>query len=323
MTDNRIWILGAPDPEMELIEKLLRECGEEYIYALDDRGERVHPGNAYRCPVPEVPEGSTVYAVECTNIFPEGWVRIDHHRPGDPGYGRPPAEFLAASSIGQVIATLARSTAGPVLLDGLQDSALWRPGEMAPCQEKPGGFSLWHGQWVVGTVNPRMGGVGRFGHYLGWGVPQDLVLAAAADHCLAAAYAGECPGVAPEALVKWRAETRAAHQGRSADDVLADVERARYLLRDECPRVALSLYHTVIDARRIYRVPELSEAAFRDGKTYITTVVDRDGREKVVLGGCTTPEVVRAFMEQWAPGEGLEDIYGDPERGFAGGYLSA
>src|SRR5690606_25622302 len=35
-------------------------------------------------------------------------VVIDHHRPGDPGYGRPPEEFLAASSIGQVITELAR-----------------------------------------------------------------------------------------------------------------------------------------------------------------------------------------------------------------------
>src|SRR5690606_131322 len=107
MRNTRVWILGAPDPEMELIERLLRKCGESVVYATDALGYRVHPGNAYRCPTPEVPEGSTVYAVECLDVLPEGWVRIDHHRPGDPGYGRPPEEFLEASSIGQVIAELA------------------------------------------------------------------------------------------------------------------------------------------------------------------------------------------------------------------------
>lgn len=49
---------------------------------------------------------------------------------------------------------------------------------------------------------------------------------------------------------------------------------------------------------------------------------DRDGRRKVVLGGHTTPETVRAFMAEWAPAQGLVDIYGDPARGFAGGYMS-
>src|SRR5690606_24913959 len=67
-------------------------------------------------------------------------------------------------------------------------------------------------------------------------IPSPLILAAAADHCLAAAYAGECPGVDPDALMVWRAETRAAFQGRSPDDILADVERARQALR-EAPRI--------------------------------------------------------------------------------------
>src|SRR5690606_3150380 len=82
-------------------------------YALDAEGERVHPGNAYRCPIPVAPEGATVYAVECIDTLPEGWVRIDHHRPGDPGYGRPPSEFLSASSLGQVITALGQVTSYP------------------------------------------------------------------------------------------------------------------------------------------------------------------------------------------------------------------
>src|SRR5690606_4175915 len=125
------------------------------VYATDVTGQRVYPGNAYRCPVPEVPEGSTVYAVECVGELPEGWIRIDHHRPGDPGYGKPPEEFLPASSIGQVLIEL-----------------------------------------------DRLGVADR--------IPSKDILeairAAAADHCLAAAYRGECPGVDPDALMRWRVE---------------------------------------------------------------------------------------------------------------------
>src|SRR5690606_4181877 len=37
--------------------------------------------------------------------------------------------------------------------------------------------------------------------------PDSPVFAAAADHCLAAAYRGECPGIDPNALMRWRVET--------------------------------------------------------------------------------------------------------------------
>ena len=125
MTTDRIWILGAPDHEMELIESILRECGERIEYATvwrDGVRRRVTPADAY-APDVEIGEGlrglrATAYMVECAPAVLVGsaidgidWagevVTIDHHRPGDPGYGQPPKDFMAASSIGQVIAELA------------------------------------------------------------------------------------------------------------------------------------------------------------------------------------------------------------------------
>nr|PZM90593.1 MAG: hypothetical protein DIU72_12315 [Pseudomonadota bacterium] len=268
MPNNRFWVLGASDPEMELIEKLLIKCKEAVVYATAEDGKRVHPGNAYRCPVPSVPENSTVYAVECIDELPEGWIRIDHHRPGDPGYGRPPEDFFAASSVGQVLAELDRF-----------------------------------------GVTDRLSAADII----------EAIHAAAADHCLAAAYRGECPGVDPDALMRWRVATRAAFQGRSPEELLADVERARAALR-EAPSIDLGAGTSVRDMRDTF-VPELPEAAVRDGVAYLGVVADRDGRRKVVLGGHTTPETVRAFMADWAPSQGLVNVYGDPARGFAGGYL--
>jgi len=54
----------------------------------------------------------------------------------------------------------------------------------------------------------------------------------------------------------------------------------------------------------------------------VTTVTVDGSRPKIVLGGCTTPDMVRAFLDHWAPSQGLVDAYGDPQRGFAGAYMT-
>lgn len=327
---NRVWVLGAQDPEMELIDRLLRQCGETIVYATDSSGQRVHPGNAYRCPTPSVPKDSIVFAVECIDSLPEGWVRIDHHRPGDPGYGRPPNEFLPASSIGQVIKELARlgllralwtrdegSLERPRLLPGeLRYCSVRTPGSLGSSDHNAYLPSDWREVWMVGagywSNGIRGGDTALY-------VPHDFILCAAADHCLAAAYRGECPGVDPDELLYWRVKTRAAYQGRSEKELLADVYEAQDLL-ENAPNERLAHGIYVADMRG-YNVPELVEAAMVEGMAYITLVADRDGRRKIVLGGNTTPEIVQAFMTEWAPKQGLVDIYGDPARGFAGGYL--
>lgn len=282
---TRLWILGASDPEMEAVEGLLRECGEQVAHATTG-GRRVDAGSAYRAdPVP----GATHW-VECESPGQARQTVIDHHRPGDPGYGRPPAEFLRAASIGQVLSLL----------------------------DAPAG--------------------GRRE------VPNDLVMAAAADHCLAAAYRGECPGVDPDALMQWRVTSRAAFQRRDPSAILADIERARAAIR-AAPKVALldvcdmphvrdhdwssSVCEGCMDdpvtARdlRGQHVPELPEASAREGECVVADgLPGRDGRIKVICQS-GSPDQIETFMILWGPDQGLEDIYGDPARGFAGGYLPA
>jgi hypothetical protein len=65
-------------------------------------------------------------------------------------------------------------------------------------------------------------------------------------------------------------------------------------------------------------IPELPEAACREGIAYLATVEEK-GRRKIVLGAAA-PETVRLFMAGDLAGN-LSGIYGDPARGFAGGYL--
>ncbi len=287
--ENLIWVLGAPDPEMEAIEVLLRECGQTVTYATIN-GRRVTPAEAYRA---DVISGETV-RVECSWDGATGPI-CDHHNPGDPGYGRPPADYWDASSIGQVVAILQQRRLLP-----------------------------WHWEEVGGQYN----------------IPPELFIVAAADHCLAAAYRGDCPGVDPDALMQWRAESRAKFQNRHPQAVLADVSAAVVALM-AAPEVVLDSggptgagpehgydgpdRHPDVVCRdmRGVTVPELPEASARLGMCFISTVpAGRDGRVKVVCQS-GTPEQIEAFMCVFAPSIGLVDIYGDPARGFAGGYHPA
>jgi hypothetical protein len=176
----------------------------------------------------------------------------------------------------------------------------------------------------VGFSN--LGDCGKYLHIWSGNLPyrelaDEILLAAAADHCLAAAYRGECPGVDPDRLMRWRAESRAKFQGRPVEAVLADVERAREALR-AAPEIDLTPSITARDMRG-QKIQELPEASAREGLCFIADgLPGRDGLVKVVCQS-GTPEQIRAFMEAWGPAEGLQDIYGDPARGFAGGYLSA
>jgi len=375
---------------MEMIEKLLRDCGERVEYATvwrDGVRRRVTPAEAY-APDVAIGEGlrggrETAYMVECAPAVLVGssfdgidWagvaVKIDHHRPGDPGYGRPPAEFLPASSIGQVIAELARLGRLPQ----------WPPARTTP-GDGAGAYVLhawapdpasWDedlGEWRGGDTPPPSWAVSvqsddiRAAIYRL--VPQSYICAAAADHCLAAAYRGECPGVDPDALMRWRVEQRAAHQGRSVEEVLADVERAREALR-AAPTVQLADGIDARDMREAYTVqtvlvvpftdgasvdaagvgdskfvvfgpraegawdegghhtfvehgvPELPEAAAREGVCFVARLPGPGGRTKIVCQSGTAAQI-DAFMRVWAPANGLTDIYGDPARGFAGGYM--
>jgi len=350
---SRLWVLGAPDPEMAAIEALLLECGERFVHARDAAGARVTPGNAYRAACPTELTGgfgealSVVYRVECHWDWSEESlncrvVSLDHHHPGDYGYGARPRDFLGASSLGQVIAELFDFKALP--------SWPHKVFEFSP-------FAL-SSEWLVSE---------RRGRRLA--VPRSLVLTAAADHCLGAAYRGECPGVEPEALMRFRAEERARFQGRSVDAVLADIaETTLALMRQDIRRLELAGYehaeHTtdhdwqksvcsgcsdyplvvadmrtcpVCDGRGALTGnpdatapchhgprgpwPELVETATRTNRPYVSGPLRvPDGRAKYTCSG--SARIITAFFE-WAEREGLVDAYGDPARGFAGAYARA
>lgn len=93
---------------MEEIERVLREMRIPYRYATTN-GVRV-TSNAYNADK-VVSNGGNTVLVECCvqEIVNSSLVtRVDHHFPGDPGYGLSPEKYWSASSIGQVIGILNR-----------------------------------------------------------------------------------------------------------------------------------------------------------------------------------------------------------------------
>lgn len=279
---KHVFILGAPDPEMNAIEQVLRELQAHVVYAgvkTDTGIARCHPGNAYSVNgvidgVEETFPPSFVW-VECfpaKEIYPGSThVRIDHHNPGDWGYGRPAAQFWEASSIGQLWYYLQGWGFGPAFLDSLK------------------GF--------------------RNKYYV-----------AAGDHCPAHAFKGRCPGVDPRKLFELRAEELAAFnkmsQGEWKAAVLAAVEQL-----EQAPTFRFGGEDVAIVEEEI---PLLNHASLISGipVQYRMPGGGRDPRTKIgLLGG--DQMCVKEWMLYAGSINGLQltGIYGDPARGYAGGYL--
>lgn len=288
-----LFILGASDPEMARIERHLAGR-HRYAYAMRD-GSRVHPGNAYRaetfhdvlsdaCLALPFNAPYHLVFVECRleGLALDDYTVVDHHRDGDPGFGMPPERFLEGSSLGQVLALLG--------------------------------------------VDPS---------------PEDR-LVAAADHCPGAAYQGLCPGVRPVDLADYRTRERLAwiqSRPESAPErraLLGDLSvRGLNRIYDQTAarvRSAATLAlggYPVKDVRPYGTLSELPEVLARIGVCALYRVVpaagSRDPRCKVGiigggLGSAPGREPVDAFLAEAADRFGLCDLYGDPVRGYAGGY---
>jgi hypothetical protein len=259
-----IFVLGALDPEMREIAKVLKKSGREAVRAAKDRYPvstrtaydadgvlKSWPGGRQEALL--LPAAPTVF-VECTVLGHEPILRIDHHNPGDPGYAMPPERYLEGASIGQTLRAL----------------------EMEP------------------TETQR--------------------LLAAADHCLTAAYQGECPGIDPNELLFLRASWRARMSGRGLSDVIEGImDAAKRVRRHYDSEFNESVF---LDPTE---VPfDLAEGAAFAGRPIRYREFFPGGDLKEMLKG-GSPEHIERFMQMHRL-QGRE-VYGNPYRGYAGAYI--
>lgn len=103
------FVLGALDPEMHTIERLLTREKRHFVHATLN-GRRVFSGNAYMADglSGQLDDTQPVVWVECSvpTLRTEQHLVADHHKPGDPGYSLPPERYWEGSSLGQVCALL-------------------------------------------------------------------------------------------------------------------------------------------------------------------------------------------------------------------------
>jgi hypothetical protein len=251
----RIFILGANDPEMREIVRVLEDAGESYVYARQ-AGANVRPRNADQANGTSNPltKGAELIFVECSVLGLTATHVLDHHRPGDPGYACGPAEYLLGSSLGQVLSLL-----------GQVPTALQR-------------------------------------------------IICAADHCPDAAYRGACPGLDVEAFADWRLASKAAAKSIPLEKMRALVEEQHARLKAaERIDVAGTLVAWLPDAS-----DETPDASARYGIPFMYRLGEPDGREKFGILGAP-PHVIEAWMRHC----GLDEVYGAPSRGYAGGYRAA
>lgn len=147
-------------------------------------------------------------------------------------------------------------------------------------------------------------------------------ISCAADHCLADAYKGLCPGIAPQEVLEFRIGTRAAFQGVSEQELGQKFAQAVQAIQTaETVTVA---GETLAWLPNSHLFPEASEASARLGVPLMYRMPHRGlpNKEgnlfKVGIVGAR-PETV----QQWMDNCGLEGVYGVPSRGYAGGHFLA
>lgn len=122
------FVLGGSDTEMIEIEDILTGIGHTVVYA-ERNGARTSRRDAYSADSPR-PRANQVWIECCHQDYSKkelkslGIIIIDHHNPGDPGYGKPSSEYLQASSIGQLCKMLDIQASKRVTLIAAADHCL-------------------------------------------------------------------------------------------------------------------------------------------------------------------------------------------------------
>jgi hypothetical protein len=169
----------------------------------------------------------------------------------------------------------------------------------------------------IGQVISYLSGLGVDGDALAAAFP-NWEMVAAGDHCPAAAFLGKCPGIEVERFREFRLLGAATFQKMDVE-----VLRAEILAAIDKLMALPVITHKGVSWRDSIgaEIKQLNHATSWTAIPCAYSMAQRDGRTKVGIIGSDEPAVVSAWMEYYS--DKLVDMYGDPARGFAGGYLPA
>jgi hypothetical protein len=299
-----IFVLGAIDPEMLTISRVLTAAGLPWRWArlpgTDGATPIRQPGAAYQCENVAAAGGGVARVwVECrpagtdrAALEARGDVVIDHHDVRvDPMATAAPARAVEASSIGQLWELASRRPG----LSGLRD-AMAGPRRIDPCPACQGYAPAEPCEVCQGTGTQECPAL-----------HPDLRIEGAIDHCLFAALGGLVPGVGAFDALYARAAIAtdrelAALKGTppeapSMTAYLDAVEAAARTLR-AAPRLTLGGVEVCDLLDHVLPIPSLPVAAAYAVLAYVTEVPARPGVPTTCsIGGAASPEAVEAFAE--------------------------
>lgn len=344
------FVLGADDSEMRAVAALIDllageghplsySCGERYTDPRTDavlvHSRRIAPGEQaqmfYLEPEHADREIVTVEVVEpafLDRLAPV--VVIDHHG-AHPAAALPPAEFLRASSIGQVVAYLAVRGIAPKGWIYPDDSMVDVAGTF---------FCTFSAQryWVSCDGSWRE-------------LPSELVWEAAADHCLGAACQGQCPGADFSRSIpayRWLLSNKRATYAPTLSDAefAAVIATAEESVRSappvsDLPGDVADLRMLPVDGPVVVATGEqypvkaqfLPLVGSLVGRAYMVHIKRGDGALALRMGGGDGSPASKVTFEAFGVDPGRfgcypateprpNNAYCDPCRGLAGGTIS-
>lgn len=301
-----LFILGAPDDEMDAIQEILEALHIAYMLALDEHGKRISLRSADKVAISTsvIVHGGQdrvdekwrsndythIFWVECIPLqLHQQWIinncekqyYLNHHRPGDAGYNLPPEQYWSASALGQVINVIRCPPRGLQITPKtmLDINVITQPRA-----------------WLLEHI-------------------------AAADHCLRDAYRGRCPGISPVSLRMWRLMSSSKQRNLSIDFCVKEQQQQV----DEIlalPNFCIGKCPDTVSELETYQIKDTTGIAIHNAPelAYILDMAIMFRRRNFICIVNADPWVVDLWVERYAR-DTLNDIYVDRVGGTANGKI--
>lgn len=276
--------------------------GYHYSYAISGF-ERANVTNAYNSNHIDFFDLNIVY-VECNTIYnSKTEMIIDHHHEGDYGYDFNHEYFLEASSIGQFLKyILSKDFFYVVSVLKLEMVDFIKEDDMMFYSD-----SNWYFYNQNGTVK----------------IPNNIVLLAGIDHCLLEAYDGKCKGISHLDLFERRIRDISIDLNITIEYLEELVEKYLYIIKNTTKKIENILDLTDISLGEGIYTPDyliIRELAILNKIAVAVKVVFED-IEKIMFVALSKDLVSEIMNKKEFNGVILEDMFGVPNRGYAGGFI--
>ena len=296
-----VFLLGAKDPEMDIIEVILKELNINYEYA-SVQGERCQAYNVYKAD--NSIADTEVVCVECMSDNVSGRIiLLDHHNQDDVGYNLKFDQYVEASSIGQVLRYLFLNKEFSFKLKNVLETDLGFSEDYSV-----GTFFFQNDKWLIQGHN-------NFALV----IPKEVLMIASSDHCLKDAYLGLCLGFSKEELLDHRIRILSKNTRYPFEEVQGFINNFMEKIKKYNDVIA-DLTYKDIEGNYSSKYLFIREASLILNKP-IAIKVKEKGFEKLMLLGLEDFHVKDFLSKSNFKGFKLKNTFGVPSRGYAGGHV--